>query len=142
MKCFLSKQCINIPDSKKNLNNICCLYQYVIHINHFQNLVIFPVFNFIVINYFKDTSMGLSEIFCMVTDSMTLCPIETSPKSLVARPLSEMTTSCGLMAGQCTSRYKVLCTLKIKSISKALLTLVGVFCLMTIIFIFFCTYFF
>jgi len=60
----------------------------------------------------KDTSTAWSEMFCMVMDLMTLCPINTSPKSVTVWPLSETTMMSGCTTRQWTSIYSVLCSLK------------------------------
>ena len=51
-------------------------------------------------------------MLCIVVDLITLCPMETAPKSVVVRPLFDNTTNSGCTVGQCTSRYKVLHMLK------------------------------
>lgn len=57
----------------------------------------------------------LSEMFWMVTERYVLCPIDTSLKSTVVFPLSEITISWGLTTGQRTSRYSVFSMLQYSS---------------------------
>jgi len=59
----------------------------------------------------KDTPTAWSEIFCMITDFTTLCPIDTGPKSVTIWPPFEITTTSGCTTGHWASTYNVLCSL-------------------------------
>jgi len=48
----------------------------------------------------------------MVIDLKMFCPRETSPKSVVVLPLSDITTIEGFTVGQWSSKYNVLWILK------------------------------